>query len=295
MNNLTLILGYTKYFETLIEGKLGGHGSGLHNKLNSVQASLPSTIVENLRYIASTRNRMLHEHGSESHFNLDKFLDISKNTFLFFSENEVSESSPEVQSLNDCLNSYGDKLICPTCSAVNSFAIGKSLYLYDCKNCNDKVYLRTSNCVDINTYNYLRSSGFDGRFIANRLSQVGGGHTRCVPLRKNALATLCVFSVLSTMMIHLGKVNIFVESQKVFQQFIMGQMKWHLFVDKYWELQRCVGLSNEFSDDLLSYIEVRIFDIWELYPEVPEDIGVRVLDQVEIMKEQNIRPLEWVL
>ena len=86
MNNLTLVLGYTKFFETIIEDKFGGNGSGLHNKISSISIILPSKIVGNLRYIASVRNKMLHEHGSEKLFDLDKFLEISKNTFLYFSQ-----------------------------------------------------------------------------------------------------------------------------------------------------------------------------------------------------------------
>ena len=114
-------------------------------------------------------------------------------------------------------------------------------------------------------------------------------------MTRHALATSCVFSILSAMMIHLDKIDKFVENQNDFQRFISGQIKWHLFVDKYWEFQRYLGLSNEFSDDLISYIENRITDIWNLYAEVPEDFGARVLDQVAMLKEQNIKSLEWVL
>ena len=56
------VLKRTKRIETLL-GKLGGVGRGLHEKLTSVQDRLDDAALKRGRFLASVRNKLLHEDG----------------------------------------------------------------------------------------------------------------------------------------------------------------------------------------------------------------------------------------
>ena len=51
----------TKALESLLEQGLGATGKGLHEKVSSVQARLPQPLVKKLRFIATVRNKIVHE------------------------------------------------------------------------------------------------------------------------------------------------------------------------------------------------------------------------------------------
>lgn len=61
MTDLELAITRTKTLESLLEQGLGAAGRGLHEKVTSVQPKLPPALVKRLRFIASVRNKIVHE------------------------------------------------------------------------------------------------------------------------------------------------------------------------------------------------------------------------------------------
>ena len=61
MSDIELAITRTKVLESLLEGGLGATGKGLHEKVSSVQAKLPPPLVKKLRFIATIRNKIVHE------------------------------------------------------------------------------------------------------------------------------------------------------------------------------------------------------------------------------------------
>jgi len=63
-NHYELVIVNCKNLEKLLEHGLGASGKGLHEKVSSVQDRLPRPLVKRLRYIASVRNKFIHEANS---------------------------------------------------------------------------------------------------------------------------------------------------------------------------------------------------------------------------------------
>src|SRR4051794_21094584 len=61
MSDIELAITRVKALESLLEQALGATGKGLHEKVTSVQAKLPPALVKRLRFIASVRNKLMHE------------------------------------------------------------------------------------------------------------------------------------------------------------------------------------------------------------------------------------------
>jgi hypothetical protein len=61
MSDIELAVTRTKLLESLLEQALGATGKGLHEKVTSVQEKLPQPLVKKLRFIATVRNKIVHE------------------------------------------------------------------------------------------------------------------------------------------------------------------------------------------------------------------------------------------
>lgn len=55
----------SKELEWLLES-LGASGRGLHEKISSIQDRLPAALVKKARYVATIRNRLIHERGFDA-------------------------------------------------------------------------------------------------------------------------------------------------------------------------------------------------------------------------------------
>ncbi len=64
------VIEYSKKIEKILEKKFGAQGKGLHSKLSSVEDKLDPILVKKIRYIASIRNKLVHE---------ENFKDLPKN------------------------------------------------------------------------------------------------------------------------------------------------------------------------------------------------------------------------
>ena len=64
-NDYELVIKKSKYFEQQLQSHFGASGKGLHEKVTSVQGKLPQELVKRLRYIATIRNKLVHDDGIE--------------------------------------------------------------------------------------------------------------------------------------------------------------------------------------------------------------------------------------
>lgn len=61
MSDIELAVTRTKTLESLLQQALGAAGKGLHEKVSSVEARLAQPLVKKLRFIATVRNKIVHE------------------------------------------------------------------------------------------------------------------------------------------------------------------------------------------------------------------------------------------
>lgn len=53
----------SRRLESLLEARLGAEGRGLHEKLSSVEGRVPEELRRSIRWIATMRNKVVHEDG----------------------------------------------------------------------------------------------------------------------------------------------------------------------------------------------------------------------------------------
>ena len=70
MSDVHEIIQSTKKLESILERQFGATGRGLHGKVSSVSNLLPEAVVRELRWIATLRNKALHEDNYD--FGLDR-------------------------------------------------------------------------------------------------------------------------------------------------------------------------------------------------------------------------------
>ena len=61
INPFELVIKATKDLEGILESGWNAEGKGLHEKLTSVEASIPIDISKRIRWLASIRNKLVHE------------------------------------------------------------------------------------------------------------------------------------------------------------------------------------------------------------------------------------------
>ena len=61
MSDYELVIKKSKHLEQLLEEGLGAQGRGLHEKVSSVEGRLPTALVKRLRFIATVRNKLVHD------------------------------------------------------------------------------------------------------------------------------------------------------------------------------------------------------------------------------------------
>jgi hypothetical protein len=61
MSDVELVITRVKALESLLEQVLGATGKGLHEKVSSVQDRLAPALVKKLRFVATVRNKIVHE------------------------------------------------------------------------------------------------------------------------------------------------------------------------------------------------------------------------------------------
>ena len=74
MSDTELAITRAKALETLLEEALGAAGRGLHEKVTSVEGRLPQPLVKKLRFVATVRNKIVHEAGYQKLDDRDGFV-----------------------------------------------------------------------------------------------------------------------------------------------------------------------------------------------------------------------------
>ena len=98
------IIDTTKKIESILV-KEGAEGRGLHEKVSSIEAKLNNDLIKKLRFIATIRNKLLHDVNVKlTEDILEKFNDASKEavselTNLFKEEESIPESEGVLDSL----------------------------------------------------------------------------------------------------------------------------------------------------------------------------------------------------
>ena len=65
MSSIETAVRYSKEIESLLEDNFGAMGRGLHQKISSVEHLFPAATVKQIRYVATLRNKAVHEAGFE--------------------------------------------------------------------------------------------------------------------------------------------------------------------------------------------------------------------------------------
>jgi hypothetical protein len=61
MSDYELVIKKSKHLERMLEEGFGAQGRGLHEKVSSVEGRLPGPLVKQLRFIATVRNKLVHD------------------------------------------------------------------------------------------------------------------------------------------------------------------------------------------------------------------------------------------
>ena len=61
MSDIDLAVKSSKKIESTLQRVLGAQGKGLHEKVSSVENSISTALVKRIRYIASIRNKLIHD------------------------------------------------------------------------------------------------------------------------------------------------------------------------------------------------------------------------------------------
>lgn len=62
-SDIERVITWSKRFESHLERRYGATGRGLHEKVSSVEHKLSHSTVRDLRFVATIRNKLLHEAG----------------------------------------------------------------------------------------------------------------------------------------------------------------------------------------------------------------------------------------
>jgi hypothetical protein len=63
MGAIEIAVQGAKRLETLLQARFGAEGRGLHEKLTSVENKIPSDLRKSIRWVATIRNKVVHEDG----------------------------------------------------------------------------------------------------------------------------------------------------------------------------------------------------------------------------------------
>jgi hypothetical protein len=100
------VIQSTKNLESLLTKELGATGKGLHEKATSVEHLIPAELLKKIRYIASVRNKLMHESDYVFDGNPDEFLKECDRAFgglnnAAYDLDIRGERNPDVLNLED--------------------------------------------------------------------------------------------------------------------------------------------------------------------------------------------------
>ncbi len=73
-NDYELVIKTSKELEYILESELGASGKGLHEKISAVQSQCSPALCKRMRYLATIRNKLVHERGFDAIPDRDAFI-----------------------------------------------------------------------------------------------------------------------------------------------------------------------------------------------------------------------------
>jgi hypothetical protein len=73
-NDYELAIRSSKELEFILETEFGSHGKGLHEKITNASSALSPKLIKSMRYLATIRNKLIHEVGYHEIPNREAFL-----------------------------------------------------------------------------------------------------------------------------------------------------------------------------------------------------------------------------
>ena len=73
MDDYELVIKSCKRLEEMLAKGFGAEGRGLHERVNSVENQLPIPLIKKLRFVATVRNRLVHDASFERLDDRDSF------------------------------------------------------------------------------------------------------------------------------------------------------------------------------------------------------------------------------
>lgn len=61
MSDIDLAVRASRRLENILEARFGAKGRGLHSMISSVEHSIPKPLVRSLRWVATMRNKVVHD------------------------------------------------------------------------------------------------------------------------------------------------------------------------------------------------------------------------------------------
>jgi hypothetical protein len=85
-SDLEFVVNASKRLEALLEQRLGATGRGLHEKASSVEQRLDENVVRDLRFVATVRNKLVHESGIHELDDRQRFEEVVQNCVAALSQ-----------------------------------------------------------------------------------------------------------------------------------------------------------------------------------------------------------------
>jgi len=105
--SIDIIIRKTKKIESLLV-RIGAEGRGLHEKVTSIEGKLEPQVIKRIRFIASIRNKSLHDYNFElTEDVLSNFIDASDEVDVYLSSIIDPHSTPNTSSSSSSGSSKG--------------------------------------------------------------------------------------------------------------------------------------------------------------------------------------------
>ena len=65
-NDYELVIKTSKELEYILDTQFNAKGKGLHEKINSIENDLNQNLISKMRYLATIRNKLIHQKGFDN-------------------------------------------------------------------------------------------------------------------------------------------------------------------------------------------------------------------------------------
>ncbi|RMX65584.1 hypothetical protein DD238_006278 [Peronospora effusa] len=106
-NDYQLAIETSKELEYMLEKEFSAHGQGLHEKVSSVEDTIPFPTVRSIRYVATLRNKLIHDRETKAlpdrqQF-IKKFDDAMTELNIIIEKKRMDARGVKVQSVPECV------------------------------------------------------------------------------------------------------------------------------------------------------------------------------------------------